>query len=179
MIIWLASYPKSGNTWVRSFLTNYFSGSSEFNFNQLDKIERFPTPELMDQLKINYHSLSEIVSNWIHMQEFINIKNDMTYLKTHNAMCTVNNHPYTNKENTAGFIYLVRDPRDVILSYSKHLNIDLNETFERDSFTDEELEEFIDSLNSDQFKKIKEFFDTMPTLKYTKKYKCGTCGEEK
>ena len=54
-----------------------------------------------------------------------------------------------------------------------------DETFERDSFTDEELDEFIDSLNSDQFKKIKEFFDTMPTLKYTKKYKCGTCGEEK
>ena len=130
MIIWLASYPKSGNTWVRSFLTNYFSGNSEFNFDQLDKIERFPTPELMDQLKINYHSLSEIVSNWIHMQEFINLENDMTYLKTHNAMCTVNNHPYTNKKNTAGFIYLVRDPRDVILSYSKHLNIDLNETFE-------------------------------------------------
>ena len=45
-----------------------------------------------------------------------------------------------------------------------------DETFERDSFTDEELEEFIDSLNSDQFKKIKEFFDTMPTLKYTTKY---------
>ena len=54
-----------------------------------------------------------------------------------------------------------------------------DETFERDSFTDEELDEFIDSLNSDQFKKIKEFFDTMPTLKYTTKYKCGTCGEEK
>ena len=54
-----------------------------------------------------------------------------------------------------------------------------DETFERDSFSDEELDEFIDSLNSDQFKKIKEFFDTMPTLKYTKKYKCGTCGEEK
>ena len=130
MIIWLASYPKSGNTWVRSFLTNYFSGSSEFNFNQLDKIERFPTPELMDQLKINFHNLSEIVSNWIPMQEFINLKNDMTYLKTHNAMCTINNYPFTNNKNTAGFIYLVRDPRDVILSYSKHLNIDLNETFE-------------------------------------------------
>ena len=93
------------------------------------KIPRFPRKDLYDQLKINFHNLSEIVSNWIYMQEFINLKNDMTYLKTHNAMCTVNNHPYTNKENTAGFIYLVRDPRDVILSYSKHLNIDLNETF--------------------------------------------------
>ena len=54
-----------------------------------------------------------------------------------------------------------------------------DETFERDSFSDEELDEFIDSLNSDQFKMIKEFFDTMPTLKHTVKYKCDTCGEEK
>ena len=39
-----------------------------------------------------------------------------TYLKTHNAMCTINNYPFTNSKNTAGFIYLVRDPRDVVLS---------------------------------------------------------------
>ena len=87
MIIWLASYPKSGNTWVRSFLINYFSGSLEFNLNQLDKIEKFPEQKLMDQLKVNYHDLPEIISNWIPMQEFINLKNDITYLKTHNAMC--------------------------------------------------------------------------------------------
>ena len=54
-----------------------------------------------------------------------------------------------------------------------------NETYERDSFSEEELDEFIDSLNSEQFKKIKDFFDTMPTLRHTVKYKCGTCGEEK
>ena len=53
------------------------------------------------------------------------------------------------------------------------------ETFERDSFSDEELGEFIDSLSSDQFQKIKTFFDTMPMLKHTVKYKCGTCGEDK
>ncbi len=53
------------------------------------------------------------------------------------------------------------------------------ETHERDSFSEEELEEFIDSLSSDQFQKIKTFFDTMPMLKHTVKYKCGTCGEDK
>lgn len=53
------------------------------------------------------------------------------------------------------------------------------ETFERDSFSEEELGEFIDSLSSDQFQKIKTFFDTMPMLKHTVKYKCGTCGEDK
>jgi hypothetical protein len=53
------------------------------------------------------------------------------------------------------------------------------ETHERDSFTDEELDEFIDSLNSQQFKLIKDFFDNMPVLKHTVKYKCETCKEEK
>ncbi len=53
------------------------------------------------------------------------------------------------------------------------------ETHEKDSFTDEELNEFFDSLTSDQFIKIREFFETMPQLKHTIKYKCTTCGEDK
>ena len=122
MIIWLASYPKSGNTWVRSFLTNYLNkNTSNFDFSLLDQIRKFPRKELCDQLKINFNKFPEIVSNWINMQELINLKNEFTYLKTHNAMCTINNHPFTNNKNTIGFIYLVRDPRDVILSYSKFL----------------------------------------------------------
>ena len=54
-----------------------------------------------------------------------------------------------------------------------------DETHERDSFTSEELDEFFDSLTSDQFIKIREFFETMPMLKHTIKYKCSTCGEDK
>jgi hypothetical protein len=53
------------------------------------------------------------------------------------------------------------------------------ETHERDSFTDKELDEFIDSLNSQQFKLMRDFFDNMPTLKHIVKYKCNTCGEKK
>ena len=53
------------------------------------------------------------------------------------------------------------------------------ETHEKDSFTDEELDEFIDSLNTKQMDKIRNFFETMPTLKHTVKYNCKTCGEEK
>ena len=53
------------------------------------------------------------------------------------------------------------------------------ETFDRSSFTQKELDEFFDSLTTDQFAKIKDFFDTMPVLKHTVKYKCATCGEEK
>ena len=53
------------------------------------------------------------------------------------------------------------------------------ETHERDSFTDKELDEFIDSLNSKQMENINNFFETMPTIKYTAKYTCKTCDEEK
>ena len=53
------------------------------------------------------------------------------------------------------------------------------ETHERDSFSDKELDDFIDSLNTKQMEKIKNFFDTMPVLKHTVKYTCKTCDEEK
>ena len=53
------------------------------------------------------------------------------------------------------------------------------DTHERDSFTDKELDDFIDSLNTKQMDKIRNFFETMPTLKHTVKYNCKTCGEEK
>jgi len=53
------------------------------------------------------------------------------------------------------------------------------ETFDKGSFNDKELDEFIESLNTQQFTLIKDFFDTMPMLKHTVKYKCETCGEDK
>ena len=44
MIIWLASYPKSGNTWLRSLIANYyFSETGDFNFELLEKIDSFPS----------------------------------------------------------------------------------------------------------------------------------------
>ena len=62
------------------------------------------------------------------MQNIINLKNKLTYLKTHNAMMTINNHKFTNADNTNGFIYLVRDPRDVLISYTSHMSISLETT---------------------------------------------------
>ena len=66
---------------------------------------------------------------------------------------------------------MVKDSIDMIFTSE--------ETHERDTISEKELEEFIDSLNTEQFGRIKEFFDTMPQLKHTAKYTCSTCGEEK
>ena len=130
MITWIASYPKSGNTWVRSFLANYLSNNEYFDFKQLKKIDKFPREILFKELNINKNDFNDIASNWIPMQSFINLKNQLTYLKTHNAMMTINNYKFTDSVNTNGFIYLVRDPRDVIISYASHNNQSLEETLE-------------------------------------------------
>ena len=66
---------------------------------------------------------------------------------------------------------MVKDSIDMIFTSE--------EPHERDTISEKALEEFIDSLNTEQFGRIKEFFDTMPQLKHTAKYTCSTCGEEK
>ena len=124
MIIWIASYPKSGNTWVRSFLFSYiYSEGKAFNFEMLfEKITQFPSQSLFNQMGQNPKNLLEAAQSWISTQEMINLSNDndIVFLKTHNAMCKIENYPFTNKENTLGAIYIVRDPRDVLVSYCAH-----------------------------------------------------------
>ena len=132
MIIWLASYPKSGNTWVRLFLKSYLSDDKKkFSINEKKddefKIERFPNIKVFKDMQINYDNFFEISKNWITIQDRINLNNKLNILKTHNAMCTVNKNKFTNKENTLGVIYVVRDPRDVAVSFSYHMGKTLTE----------------------------------------------------
>lgn len=75
MIIWLASYPKSGNTLVRSLLASYFfSNEGEFNFNLLRMIDQFPNIKLFKELGINLSDRNEIDKNYIEAQKLINKK---------------------------------------------------------------------------------------------------------
>ena len=71
MITWIASYPKSGNTWVRSFLANYLSNNEYFDFKQLKKIDKFPREILFKELNINKNDFNDIASNWIPMQNIL------------------------------------------------------------------------------------------------------------
>ena len=67
----------------------------------------------------------------------------------------------------------------IVMKNSVQMVFTEEETHERDSFTEKELDDFFDSLNTLQMEKIRNFFDSMPTLKHTVKYNCKTCGEEK
>jgi hypothetical protein len=131
MIIWLASYPKSGNTWVRSFLSHYIYGNNDnFSFKLLNNIKKFPDINVIKDLKINFQNTNELIENWNVMQDYINLNNKLNFLKTHNSFCTINGNSFTSSSNTLAAIYVVRDPRDILVSFSNHFNLDHNRTLE-------------------------------------------------
>jgi len=132
MIIWLASYPKSGNTFMRTFLTSYFfSKDGNFNFELLKNIKQYPNGELFTQLGVNIENQHEIAKNHIRVQKFINKdKKSFKFLKTHSSFVKMDGFSFTDLENTLGVIHIVRDPRDVVVSFAHHNNQSIEKTTE-------------------------------------------------
>ena len=127
MIIWLASYPKSGNTWLRSFIASLlFNKSGNFNLKCLSNIPQFPLRSHFHKLVKNdeIDDLNKVSSNWIKSQQIINSDNKIKFFKTHHALCKINGSIFTNYENSLGVIYIVRDPRNVISSIKYHFSKD-------------------------------------------------------
>ena len=127
MIIWIASYPKSGNTWLRAFLTAYLYGKNDkFDFNLLKKIPKFPNKEIFKDI-INIQTLKnnkfDIAKYFIPAHQKINLDNSTKILKTHNAYVSFKDHWFTDDINTKAYIYVVRDPRSVVMSLSSYQNI--------------------------------------------------------
>ena len=121
MFVWLASYPKSGNTLVRSLLSSYFfSRDGKFDFNLIKNIKQFPKKSLFLKNGIDTKNDKEVIKNYLKVQETINLKNSIQFLKTHSYLFNIENHPFTNLEYSLGAIYIVRDPRNVVLSSANH-----------------------------------------------------------
>ena len=131
MIIWLASYPKSGNTFLRSLLTSYyFSKDGNFKFDLLKNIEQFPSGELFEKINININDKYEVAKNYIKTQELLNRSKTLKFLKTHSSFCKMfNKFNFSDLKNSLGVIYIVRDPRNVITSFANHNSKTLDETF--------------------------------------------------
>ena len=145
-IFWIASYPKSGNTWVRLILCGIFftkDGSLD-NLKILDQIPKFDTFENYKFIKNNslndYHKIFDqniynedaqltLAKYWIEAQKnIINKKNNLNFFKTHNARLRFKDYYYTNQITSLGFIYVIRDPRDIVMSYSKWKNNNIEDT---------------------------------------------------
>ena len=129
MIIWLASYPKSGNTLLRSILSSYFySEDGIFNFKNLEKITQFPQTTHLMSIGVDVNNEEEVFKNFINAQNFINQeKEKVKFFKTHSSLCKMYDSNFTDLKNTLGSIYIVRDPRNVVTSLAHHYGLSVDQ----------------------------------------------------
>ena len=125
MIIWIASYPKSGNTWVRSFVTAYyFCENGIFDIDKLILIQDYPNKQFFKETV----KKGEIHKHWDSSQKNICSEKKVKFLKTHNSLITAFGNNFTKPEYSLGVIHVIRDPRNIITSLKNHYDF---ETYER------------------------------------------------
>jgi hypothetical protein len=135
-IIWIASYPRSGNTWTRAFINNLIHIMEDPAFSELDlnRIESWTdaenaTAHYTRLLKRPAHNAlpSEIAATRPHVQaEIARRAGRPVYVKTHNAHARDHGHPLINTGVTAGTVYLVRNPLDVAISLAHYGSLTLD-----------------------------------------------------
>jgi len=132
-IVWLASYPKSGNTWMRAFIQNYLeNGKQASDINQLDRLFASENKPSWYQPYLNRPHMdlgSEDVCKLrpqVHL-DIANSKAGSILVKTHNFHGEYMGYPLHNMSVTAGVIYILRNPLDVVLSVADHFGLELDD----------------------------------------------------
>ena len=156
MIIWLASYPKSGNTWLRFFILSLLMGKkTDLNLNHLKAISSYPDKSHFNGLISEYLNLDEVAKNWINSQSKINLDKNLRFFKTHNMLGKFKGYPFTDQNNTIATIHIVRDPRNVITSLKNHYNIDNYEDAKKFLFFENQILTLSDKEKEKYFNKKK------------------------
>ncbi|WP_435162859.1 sulfotransferase domain-containing protein [Candidatus Pelagibacter bacterium nBUS_25] len=130
MIFWISSYPKSGNTWLRILLASYYyTKDGVFDENVLKYIDQFPQKKFFNGFSYDPKISTDTTKFWIKAQEKINQDKKIRFFKTHNVFGSVNNFNFTNRENSIGCVYVVRDPRNVITSLKNFYEMNDDQAF--------------------------------------------------
>jgi hypothetical protein len=137
-IVWLASYPKSGNTWLRVFLYHLvrLQNGAPREDDEINKLSRVSLYEarlfrLFEEYlgkPVEQASMDEVARVRPRIQaEIRNHPPGVALVKTHNCIGEMAGYPLVDLSLTIGAVYMVRDPRDVALSLAHHLGVDADE----------------------------------------------------
>lgn len=133
-LVWIASYPKSGNTWIRAFLHNYIrQPDAPYDINRLTDLcasdanaERY---RRYDSRPASHYAVADVLRLRGQVQRDLTaLDSTLVFVKTHNARLAIEGVPLIAPGVSAGAIYIVRDPRDVAVSFSRHLGRSIDET---------------------------------------------------
>ena len=134
-IIWLASYPKSGNTWLRIFIENLFRNTSvPAKINELDVVRyNDNSPNLYERCV--GHNISTLTDSQLHqyreaVQSYLGNTSETVFVKSHSALQNYEDKPLIYLEHTVGAVYLLRNPFDMVVSFSDHYRISYDDAIE-------------------------------------------------
>lgn len=154
-IFWIASFPKSGNTWVRLILASLQAGGCAVDINRLGGNE-----DAISSSRRHFDILLDIDSSlltpdeiqaarpYVYRQQAKGLQTT-AFRKTHEACIDVGDGvPLFPPDVTEGAVYVVRDPRDVAVSLAHHAAISIDEAIERICSPDYALSSFGNRLDT-------------------------------
>ncbi len=135
-LVWLASYPKSGNTWFRAFLTSLVTGNQELKINQLafnDNLADNHFFEFATGLDISEMSQAEIDDLKPEVMKYLALtSSSFTAAKIHEKFRLLSNEkPLIPILESLVVIYIIRNPLDVAVSYAHHDQLSIDRVIER------------------------------------------------
>lgn len=135
-IVWLASYPRSGNTWLRAFLHNLLRDPKQpYDINRLTDFTLIDADARwyarFDPRPATQYTKEEVAALRPKVHEAMTrVSGDTVFVKTHNALVEDRGTAMITMAHTAGAIYVVRNPLDVSISYAAHFGVSLDEAIE-------------------------------------------------
>ncbi|MDR9394287.1 MAG: sulfotransferase domain-containing protein [Roseovarius sp.] len=141
-IVWLASYPKSGNTWTRIFLSNYL-----LNADKPVPINEAHRLAMGDSIAKTYRMVAGRPIDVRDVGLTLNLRDkvlraivrngaDVNLVKTHNLRGTVRGVEMIPEKYTRSAVYVVRNPLDMVLSYARHYAMPVEQAVETISHRD-------------------------------------------